>query len=602
MKPSASNSPRTATKPVIPGRKKQAQQRKESIAPPPDDDDNSVDSKGNIRGLIAYSEDEEDDTMSSSSDSAFVGRRLRSSAAAPKAKNTIVTSSKRPPTSAKRPANVKKPVQSKRPVIESESEEEMDVEEYESDEDYDSDEDYTDEDESPSPVKKGPAEISISFGTVADGPDERMIPKRHNMKKENPLVKKFVKLLTEPHTAGGIDDQIDQFKALSEEKQAQLVNSLEKKSVRHEENLMFKILTMNTSEETKSFVLAKYNALQTMDPGSGEYFKHKTWLDKFVGLPLGVYKDLPVGLNQGSEVCGAFMAKARVALSEAIYGQEESKLQILQFIATRIANPTARGASLLLIGPPGIGKTSLIKGGIAKALEWPFQFISLGGDSDASTYSGHQLVYEGSHTGKIANALIAAKSMSMILMFDELDKISSTPKGEEVQNLMIHMTDNVQNGDFEDKYLSGIPLDLSRSMFVFSGNDITKIDKVLLDRMIVVQLKGYDKKEKLLIAENYLLPSALKDVNLVEKVAVSTEVLEHIITTYAGKEEGVRELKRCIEQMTQKINMLRIFNTKDLPFHIPDFTLPFVVKKQHVDLFLKKKEVEVDPSLRGMYT
>jgi ATP-dependent Lon protease len=489
----------------------------------------------------------------------------------------------------------------KKPVVESDEEMELDDSDSDYTEDDSDDSDYMEE-ESAQPSKKGPAEISISFGTVAEGPDERMIPKRYNMKKENSLVKKFVKLLTEPQNTGGIDDQIDQFKALSEEKQAQLVNSLEKKSVKYEDNLMFKILTMNISEETKSFVLAKYNSLQAMDPGSGEYFKNKTWLEKFTGLPLGVYKDLPVGLNEGQEACGAFMSKARTALSEAIYGQEESKLQILQFIATRIANPTAGGASLLLIGPPCIGKTCLIKGGIAKALGWPFQFISLGGDSDASTYSGHQLVYEGSHTGKIANALIAAKSMSMILMFDELDKISSTAKGEEVQNLMIHMTDTVQNGDFEDKYLSGVPLDLSRSMFVFSGNDITKIDKVLLDRMIVIQLKGYDKKEKLLIAENYLLPSALKDVNLVEKVAVSTEVLEHIITTYAGKEEGVRELKRCIEQMTQKINMLRIFNTKDLPFHIPDFTLPFVVKKQHVDLFLKKKEVEIDASLRGIYS
>jgi ATP-dependent Lon protease len=351
------------------------------------------------------------------------------------------------------------------------------------------------------------------------------------MKKESLIVKKFVELITEPSDEGSIDNQIDQFKALPQEKQELLVSSLQKKSIVKQENLLFKILTMNISDETRALVFAKYNALQGMDPGSGEYFKYKAWLEKFTGLPLGIYKDLPVNLNEGQEACGAFMLRARAALSEAIYGQEESKLQILQFIATRIANPSARGANLLLIGPPGIGKTSLIKGGIAKALGWPFQFISLGGDSDASTYSGHQLVYEGSHTGKIANALIAAKSMSMILMFDELDKISTTSKGEEVQNLLIHMTDTVQNGDFEDKYLSGIPLDLSRSMFVFSGNDITKIDKVLLDRMIVIQLKGYDKKEKLLIAENYLLPSALKDVNLVEKVAVPVDVLDYIITT-----------------------------------------------------------------------
>jgi Lon-like ATP-dependent protease len=118
--------------------------------------------------------------------------------------------------------------------------------------------------------------------------------------------------------------------------------------------------------------------------------------------------------------------------------------------------------------------------------------------------------------------------------------------------------------------------------------------------MVVIELNGYSTKEKLTIAESFLLPSALKEVNLDEKVHISHEVLEHIISGYAGEEKGVRELKRSIEGIVQKINMLRIFNTKDLPFHIPDFHLPFMVKKSHVDLFLKKKQV--DTSLARLYT
>jgi ATP-dependent Lon protease len=288
-------------------------------------------------------------------------------------------------------------------------------------------------------------------------------------------------------------------------------------------------------------------------------------------------------------------------LDDAIYGQDDAKLQIMQFIASKIANPTASGLSLLLMGPPGIGKTSLIKNGIAKALEWPFQFISLGGDSDATTYTGHQFVYEGSHCGRIANCLAQAKSMSMVMMFDELDKISATSKGEEVQNLLVHMTDPVQNMEFEDKYLSGIPLDLSRTMFVFSGNDISKIDRILLDRMVVVNLAGYQAKDKIAIAEQFLLPAALKEVNLAEKVAISREILQHILETYAGEETGVREFKRCIEQIIQRVNMLRMFNVKELPFHIPNFTLPFVVKKEHIDLFLKKRETGSKTPF-GMYS
>jgi ATP-dependent Lon protease len=272
----------------------------------------------------------------------------------------------------------------------------------------------------------------------------------------------------------------------------------------------------------------------------------------------------------------------------------------MQFISTKIANPDSRGLSLLLVGPPGIGKTASIKNGIAKALGWPFQFISLGGDSDASTYTGHQLVYESSHCGKIVNSLITSKSMSTVLMFDEIDKISQTPKGEEVMNLLIHLTDPVQNDYFEDKYLAGVPIDLSKVMFIFSANDINKIDKVLLDRMMVINLKGYSVKEKTVIAEQYLLPAALKEVNLTERVSISKEILATIIEEYTGEEKGVRELKRCIEQVTQKINMLRMYNSPDLPFYIKDFSLPFIVKKDHLSLFLKKKE-ESDGPPAGMY-
>jgi DNA polymerase III delta prime subunit len=494
----------------------------------------------------------------------------------------------------RRHARRERPSSRRRRYEESEAEEDTE-EEYDSDDD----EDYDEEEGA-----GGPTGIVISIGGGGDEMDERMIPKRHNMKKESAEVKKFVKLVTEPHEEGGIDDQIDEFKALSKEKQAELLSVLDRKpsgSGSTKQSMMFRILTMKVPAETQAMVLAKYNALQSMDPGAGEYYKQRAWLEKLTSLPLGVYREIPARIEDGAATCGAFMERARKCLAEAIYGQEEAKIQVLQFIASKIANPSARGLSLLLSGPPGIGKTSLIKGGIAKALDWPFQFISLGGDSDSSTYVGHQVVYEGSHCGKIANSLVAAKSMSMILMFDELDKISNTPKGEEVQNLLVHLTDPVQNGDFEDKYLSGIPLDLSKVLFAFSANDLGKIDRVLMDRMVTIRLKGYSEKEKLAIAGNFLLPAALRDVKLDEKVAIGPDVLEHILKEYAREEEGVRELKRCIEAVVQKINMLRIFNTKDLPFHIPDFQLPFVVKKAHVDLFLKKKESSIDPSIAHLY-
>ena len=583
----------------VPARKKPMSKKRGGGA---HDDDDSVDSRGNIRGLIDYDDEEEsfDDEEDTPSDESHL---------TPKQRRSLHRAAKRTGSKVPKPA---KPVEEseeespaprrrgfaprRRPAPKEEEDEEEDDDEDE-DDDYYEEDDEEDDEEYEEDSRGG---LVISFG--AEEPENRMIPKRHNMKKETPNVKKFVELITKPQDEGGIDEQIDEFKRLSGDKQNELLLTLDRKVAAQakSQSMMFKILDMKLTPETQSMVLAKYNALQSLDPGSGEYFKQRAWLEKFASLPLGMYREIPVKISDGTESCGAFMEKARRYLGEAIYGQNEAKIQILQFIASKIANPDARGLSLLLSGPPGIGKTSLIKNGIAKALEWPFQFISLGGDSDASSYVGHQVVYEGSHCGKIVNSIVSAKSMSMVLMFDELDKISATAKGEEIQNLLVHLTDPVQNADFEDKYLSGIPIDLSKVLFAFSANDLNKIDRVLMDRMVVIELAGYSVKEKLTIAETFLLPAALKEVNLDEKVHISHEVIEHILTNYASEEKGVRELKRCVEGIVQKINMLRIFNTKDLPFHIPDFHLPFMVKKSHVDLFLKKKAVDV--SAMRMYT
>jgi ATP-dependent Clp protease ATP-binding subunit ClpA len=605
--------------------KSKLKKRGGGFAPPEDDD---LDSRGNLRGLIAYTDESE---YLSEEESPRQKKRLQ-----PKSLQSAKRKAKKPSVSDEedddeeddirrpvrrgfqpRKAAVKASEKIKRKLKKAEPEEEEDsedddyedseeqpttLESEEEDEEEEDDEDDEDEDEDDedSPPRN---RILLNFGFGdSSSVDERMVPKRYKIKKESESVQKFFKLMTEPIETETIDDHIDQFKALKEDDQKRMLTVLENRPKAKDQPVMFKILNMRTTPEIQANLLAKYNTLQSMEPGSGEYFKMRNWLEKAISLPLGTRKDIPAKVEDGPEICQAFMTRAKKCLDEAIYGQEESKLQILQFIAGKITNPDSRGMSLLLVGPPGIGKTSLIKQGIAKALDWPFQFISLGGDSDASTFSGHQLVYEGSHCGKIVNSLVAAKSMSMVLMFDELDKISSTPKGEEIQNLLVHLTDPTQNSDFEDKYLSGIPLDLSQAMFVFSANDINKIDRVLLDRFLVVELEGYGPKEKTEIAEKFLLPGALKEVSLAERIGIPKDVVTHIMENYAKEEKGVRELKRCMEQIAQKLNMLRLFNSPDLPFHIKDFSLPFILKKEHVDKFLKDRKAKVDTSFQKMYT
>ena len=563
-----------------------------------DDDDDEVDSKGNIRGLIAYSEESEEETPRSSKKSGF-RPRVRKPVESPVKSKSKSKKSRVVESDTEEEDEEYDSEEYETPITEECDEDDEEDDEEEDDEEEDDEDWEEDEEGSRSPRKMI---LNFGFGGGEEEVDTRMVPKRYKIKKEPQDVQKFFKLMTEPIETETIDDHIDQFKSLSETDRKRMITALENRPKMKEQPVMFKILNMQTTPEIQAQLLSKYNNLQALDPGSGEYYKMRNWLEKATSLPLGIRKEMPAKVDDGPEVCSAFMTRAKKCLDDAIFGQDEAKLQILQFIAGKITNPTANGMSLLLIGPPGIGKTSLIKQGIAKALDWPFEFISLGGDSDASTFNGHQMVYEGSHCGKIVNSLVAAKSMSMVLMFDELDKISSTAKGEEIQNLLVHLTDSAQNSDFEDKYLSGIPLDMSQSMFVFSANDINKIDRVLLDRFTVIQLQGYGPKEKLEIAEKFLLPGALKQVNLAERVGISKEVVTHILETYATEEKGVRELKRCMEQISQKLNMLRLFNSPDLPFYIKDFALPFILKKEHVDKFLKEKRKSVDESTLRMYT
>lgn len=585
-----------------------------------DESDSSVDSHGNLRDLIEYGSDSEEPSP----------RPIRKAALLARKKIDLIMKKSRKANKAERAEKenrlhntVHYPAVKHRPCIpispsiyspsnsaDEEMEETIDEEETEddieeTDEEPEIEESEEETEEMEEMEEENNEELFRYILKMGDhgGENKSMVPKKYNMKLEPESVQRFVTLLTTPMEENTIDTQIGQFKEMTEEKQNELLYALEHRPTVNNSgiNLMLRILTMKLPQEVQATILAKYNSLQSLDHSSNEYFKLRAWLDKVVSIPFGTYKDIPVRLDDGPEKCGEFMRNSKKCMDESVYGQEDSKLQIMQFISSKISNPNSRGLCLLLTGPPGVGKTSLIKNGIAKALGWPFQFISLGGDSDASTYTGHQLVYESSHCGKIVNSLVASKSMSTVLMFDEVDKISQTPKGEEIMNLLIHLTDPVQNSEFEDKYLAGIPIDLSKVMFVFSANDITKIDRVLLDRMVVITLKGYDLKQKTVIAEQYLLPDALNEVNLMEKVAISKEILTKVIEDYANEEKGVRELKRSIEQMTQKINMLRMYNSPDLPFYIKDFVLPFIVKKEHIPLFLKKKEVTDLPPY-GMYT
>jgi ATP-dependent Lon protease len=504
----------------------------------------------------------------------------------------------------------KKPASKRKYKEETSSEEEETAEE---DEDEEEDEDYEgetdEEDEEEFPRRKGGSgaiDIVISDLFGGGGGKDPNKPHKYNLKKEPPAVRRFVELVQKEDEGeeDTIDNDITYFKSLDKTRQASLLQVLEHKASPAEVQvpLKFKILEkVAVKPELNRIAMAKYNALCNLEPSSSEYYKCSHWITGFTSLPLGNYKDLPVKMEDGADKCHEFMSTVHKCMDKAIYGHDEAKLQILQFVSSWIANPKANGNVLSIHGPPGIGKTSIIKDGVAKALGRPFHFVSLGGATDASYLDGHSYTYEGSTWGRIAEILIQSKHMNPVIYFDELDKVSETPKGEEIMNLLIHITDQSQNDRFQDKYFTGIDLDLSRCLFIFSHNNHEKVNPILRDRMYNIECKGFSMKEKLLIAEEYLLPQALKESGLHEKISISKEILQHIVEDFTGGEAGVRELKRCLQTIVSKINLLRFYNNpKQVPFAIEGFTLPFTLKRSHVELFLKKKTA-MDASIQHLY-
>ena len=341
----------------------------------------------------------------------------------------------------------------------------------------------------------------------------------------------------------------------------------------------------------KAAAMKRINALKYMEQGSGEFYKIKNWVDTFMKIPFGVYEKLPINISNGVDSCHDFMENALTKLDDAVYGLNDAKMQIMQMLGQLISNPNSIGGSVALKGPPGTGKTSLIKEGISKILNRPFAFIALGGATDSSFLEGHSYTYEGSTWGKIVQIIIDSKCMNPVIYFDELDKISDTPKGEEIAGILTHLTDSTQNSQFHDKYFSEVDFDLSKCLFIFSYNDETKISPILRDRMYKIQTKGYDKKQKTIIANQYLLPKIIEQVKFDEgSIIILEDALHYIIDNHCAKEEGVRNLKRCLEIIYTKLNLYRLMkpNTNLFEQEISlKVEFPFTVTKAIVDKLIK---------------
>jgi len=270
-----------------------------------------------------------------------------------------------------------------------------------------------------------------------------------------------------------------------------------------------------------------------------------------------------------------YMDEVKSTLDKSVHGHDKAKKQIERIIGQWL-NGAQDGYCFGFEGPPGVGKTTLAKRGLSDCLKddngnsRPFSMIQMGGDSNGSTLHGHNYTYVGSTWGSIVQILIDKKCMNPIIFIDEVDKISRTEHGKEIVGILTHLLDPAQNDCFQDKYFSGIDLDLSKALFILSYNDADAIDKILLDRVHRIKFSSLTLEDKLIISKTHILPEVYKKMGLENTIVFDDDVLKFIIDEYTS-ESGVRKLKEILFEIVGEINLGILKNTDtdyDLPINI----------------------------------
>ena len=292
-------------------------------------------------------------------------------------------------------------------------------------------------------------------------------------------------------------------------------------------------------KEVREKLEVEVKKLSKMQPFSAESSVIRNYIEAVLDLPWNSQTDDALDLKKASEI-----------LERDHYGLKDAKEKVLDYLAVKKLNPSMNGVILCLAGPPGIGKTSLVKS-IAESMGRKFVRVSLGGVRDEAEIRGHRRTYVGSMPGKIMKAMKEAGTKNPVILLDEIDKMSNDYKGDPA-SAMLEVLDPEQNKSFEDHYID-MPFDLSKVFFVATANDLRTVSAPLRDRMDILQLSSYTEFEKLHIAQNFLLKQAQKENGLADvEIKIPDKVMFKLIDEYT-REAGVRNLKREIINICRKI-------------------------------------------------
>ncbi len=300
-----------------------------------------------------------------------------------------------------------------------------------------------------------------------------------------------------------------------------------------------KIEELHFEGEIKETVSSELEKFSLMDPNSSEYIGTRNFLELVINLP---WNDEPkIQFN---------LPEAKKILEESHYGMDSVKKRIVEYLAVRLLKQDTKGSVILLVGPPGVGKTSIGKS-VAEAMGKEFYRFSVGGLHDESEIKGHRRTYVGAMPGRIIQGLKLTKSKSPVFMIDEIDKMNASNQGDPSAALL-EVLDPEQNINFRDTYLD-LPFDVSNVLFILTANSLDTVPEPLLDRAEIIELSGYIDQEKMEIAKKYLIPkNAVKNGLKKGQVKFTTGALSRIAQEYA-REAGVRYFEKCLDKIHRKI-------------------------------------------------
>lgn len=351
-------------------------------------------------------------------------------------------------------------------------------------------------------------------------------------------------------------------------------------------SLKIRILKSGLSDYKKAILLQKYSRLKNLEHGD-EYYKAVEWIDTVLGIP-DCMKDISTSKLNISER----LVKLKKTLDKNIYGLDNAKEKIMETFCKILTNPETTRRIIAFVGPPGVGKTVLASS-IAEAINLPFDQISLGGMKDASFLTGHSSTYIGARPGVFITILRRMGYLNGVLFIDEFDKIPNTAEGQGVHSTLLHVLDSTQNNRFQDVYMPEIPIDLSHLFFVIAMNDDMLLDPILKDRLNIIRIDGYKFEDKVKIGLNYMVPKITSQLKMTpNEVIITPSIMEYIVKKSKIKEDGVRQLERNLNNMFERINVLKCFgqhSEKQQLSYKMKLSLPVTLTKKHVDILFQEQ-------------